>query len=139
MIDTQSSLKQRQASLLGIPAHGKPVALAPTKPNLNATKIRQRLVDRGYRSRTLDNLIKNFVQHASTSGVGRLDAWVHVTHYLALAEIVFGSSDKAARWLQRTTVHIEGATEAPIMMLSTREGSWQVEERLQQIRYGMYV
>lgn len=139
MIDVQSPTGQRQASLLGIPSSGSTEALAAIEAGLDTGMIKQHLVERGYSRDRLDQLIKSVEEGMRTSDVDTFDAWVHVTRYVALAEIVFGDPAKAAHWLQRDSVHIGGAPEAPIIMLATSEGAHQVEERSQQIRYGMYV
>ena len=56
-------------------------------------------------------------------------------HSVHVAEETFGSQEKAARWLRRPTVALDG--EAPLDLLDTSEGSRAVETLLGRIDHGL--
>jgi putative toxin-antitoxin system antitoxin component (TIGR02293 family) len=63
------------------------------------------------------------------------DRLVRVARVLAAAEETFGSQEKAAAWLRRSTVALAG--ERPLELLDTDEGSREVETLLGRINHGI--
>lgn len=63
------------------------------------------------------------------------DKAVRVASVTAMAEQVFGGSERAWRWLRKTRRRFDGKT--PIDMLATEAGSRLVEEMIAQIDDGM--
>ncbi|HUH41048.1 MAG TPA: antitoxin Xre/MbcA/ParS toxin-binding domain-containing protein [Castellaniella sp.] len=62
------------------------------------------------------------------------DRLFRAAHITAMAQIVFGNKEKAKRWLSKPKDRFSGAE--PLTMLSTVQGTRQVEEMLLQIAEG---
>jgi putative toxin-antitoxin system antitoxin component (TIGR02293 family) len=62
------------------------------------------------------------------------DRAVRVARITALAEEVFGSDEKAGRWLRKPKQRFDGRT--PLELLRTEAGARLVEEMLLQLDYG---
>ena len=63
------------------------------------------------------------------------DRLIRVARVIAAAESTFGSTEKAHRWLRRSTTALDG--DAPLELLDTSEGSRQVERLLLRIDHGL--
>lgn len=63
------------------------------------------------------------------------DRLFRVARVLAMAELIFGSREKAGDWLRRPTTPLDG--ERPLEMLDTDEGTRQVEALLGRIAHGI--
>ena len=66
--------------------------------------------------------------------VDESDRLFRSAHITAMAEAVFGEADKAKRWLSKPKERFSGLT--PMQMLTTQQGTTQVEEMLLQIAEG---
>jgi putative toxin-antitoxin system antitoxin component (TIGR02293 family) len=64
------------------------------------------------------------------------DKAVRVARITALAEQVFGESERAWRWLRKPKRNFDGKT--PIEMLGSEAGARLVEESVQQIDHGIF-
>lgn len=71
-------------------------------------------------------------QRLTVDESGRL---FRVVHIIATAEVMFGSDEKAKRWLTKPKIHFLG--QSPLAMLDTAEGTSRVEEMLIQISEGL--
>jgi putative toxin-antitoxin system antitoxin component (TIGR02293 family) len=63
------------------------------------------------------------------------DRVMRVQRISEMADRVFGSHDKAQRWLRSEIVALEGAR--PIDLLETETGAHEIEQELVRIDYGM--
>lgn len=63
------------------------------------------------------------------------DKMVRLARITALAEQVFGSDEKAGRWMRKAKRRFDGET--PLAMLATEAGARLVEEMLVQVDEGM--
>ncbi|PWB82891.1 MAG: toxin-antitoxin system antitoxin component family protein [Methylocystaceae bacterium] len=63
------------------------------------------------------------------------DRLMRVARVIAAAEAIFGSQEKASRWLRRSTTALDG--DSPISLLDTSEGCRQIERLLSMIDYGL--
>lgn len=68
--------------------------------------------------------------------VDESDRLFRAAHIIALAQALFGESEKAKRWLSKPKGRFAG--EAPFAMLTTTPGMCAVEEMLLQVAEGMY-
>jgi len=64
------------------------------------------------------------------------DKAVRVARITAMAEQVFGESERAWRWLRKPKRRFDGKT--PVEMLATEAGARLVEEMIVQIDYGLF-
>ena len=64
------------------------------------------------------------------------DKAVRVARITAMAEQVFGESERAWRWLRKPRRRFDGKT--PVEMLATEAGARLVEEMIVQIDYGLF-
>ena len=62
---------------------------------------------------------------------------LRVIRVLSLAEVVYGSRERALAWLRKPLARLGGRT--PLSLLKTDTGSRIVEELLVQIDEGMYI
>ncbi|WP_440466132.1 antitoxin Xre/MbcA/ParS toxin-binding domain-containing protein [Pseudomonas sp. YH-1] len=62
------------------------------------------------------------------------DRLFRLVHIKSMAEAIFGNTDKASRWLSRPKKRFSGM--APLHLLTTQQGTSQVEEMLIQIAEG---
>lgn len=67
--------------------------------------------------------------------VNQSDRLFRVVHITAMAEVLFESDEKARRWLSKPKTRFSG--KSPIAMLSTSQGTLQVEEVLIQLAEGL--
>jgi putative toxin-antitoxin system antitoxin component (TIGR02293 family) len=67
--------------------------------------------------------------------VDQSDRLFRVAHIIAMAEVLFASDEKARRWLSKPKTRFSG--HSPIAMLSTSQGTRQVEEVLIQLAEGL--
>ncbi|MNI84957.1 hypothetical protein D3C73_1419060 [compost metagenome] len=63
------------------------------------------------------------------------DRLFRLAHITAMAEVVFGDTHKAQRWLSKSKARFSG--ENPIALLSTSPGTRLVEEMLIQVAEGL--
>lgn len=81
--------------------------------------------------------VQRKIREATRLGADESDRLSRFVRLVALAEKVFGSKEKAQKWLQRPSQQLAGE-EAPIKLLDTDQGAQLVEERLMQIGYGLF-
>ncbi|MCU1736727.1 MULTISPECIES: antitoxin Xre/MbcA/ParS toxin-binding domain-containing protein [unclassified Pseudomonas] len=62
------------------------------------------------------------------------DRWFRAAHITAMADALFGNDEKAKRWLSKSKDRFSG--KSPMAMLSTIQGTRQVEEMLIQLAEG---
>lgn len=67
--------------------------------------------------------------------VDESDRLFRVIHIIAMAEAIFGEDEKARRWLSKSKSYFIG--NSPMAMLSTTQGTRQVEEVLIQLAEGL--
>lgn len=65
---------------------------------------------------------------------GESDRFFRVVHAVVLAELLFGSRDKAQRWLSKPKDRFSG--NSPLQMLTSTAGTWLVEELMTQLAEG---
>lgn len=78
--------------------------------------------------------LKSRISRDQPLTVDESDRFFRAAHITALAEAVFGSSEKAKRWLSKPKERFSGQT--PMALLTTQQGTSQVEEMLLQIAEG---
>lgn len=78
--------------------------------------------------------LKNRLTRGQSLTVDESDRLFRSAHIAALAEALFGDSAKARRWLTKPKERFAGKT--PVAMLSTIQGTRQVEEALVQLAEG---
>lgn len=79
--------------------------------------------------------LKTRIERAQPLTVEESDRFFRVAHITAMAEVVFGNWDKAKRWLSKPKERFAGLT--PMQILTTQQGTGQVEEMLLQIAEGL--
>lgn len=62
------------------------------------------------------------------------DRVFRIVHTLVMAELLFGSRDKAQRWLSKPKNRFAG--NSPLQMLTSTPGAWLVEELMLQLAEG---
>lgn len=88
----------------------------------------------------IDDVIlpRKTLSHRKTIGTltaEQSDRLLRAARVIAEAEETFGSKEKAAKWLRRTTTALGG--EKPLSLLDTTEGAHQVEMLLVRIGHGI--
>ncbi|WP_432780651.1 antitoxin Xre/MbcA/ParS toxin-binding domain-containing protein [Pseudomonas corrugata] len=78
--------------------------------------------------------LKNRVERDQPLTVEESDRFFRSAHITAMAEAIFGDADKANRWLAKPKERFSGLT--PRQLLTTQQGTSQVEEMLLQIAEG---
>lgn len=78
--------------------------------------------------------LKNRINRDQLLTVEESDRFFRVAHIHAMADAVFGESDKAKHWLSKPKVRFGGM--APMQLLTTQQGTNQVEELLLQLAEG---
>ena len=78
--------------------------------------------------------LKNRIERDQPLTVEESDRLFRSAHIAAMAEAIFGNSDKAKRWLSKPKERFAGLS--PMQMLTTQHGANQVEEMLLQIAEG---
>ncbi|SFU20290.1 antitoxin Xre/MbcA/ParS toxin-binding domain-containing protein [Pseudomonas marincola] len=79
--------------------------------------------------------LKNRINRDQLLTVEESDRFFRVAHIHAMADAVFGESEKAKHWLSKPKVRFGGM--APMQMLTTQQGTSQVEEMLLQLAKGV--
>lgn len=79
--------------------------------------------------------LKNDINRDQLLTVEESDRFFRVVHIHAMADAVFGESDKAKHWLSKPKVRFGGM--APMQLLTTQQGTNQVEELLLQLSEGL--
>lgn len=138
-----SAVIKRQSNILRTNASTREQLLQRINDGLSPSAV-DRVVDLGFDR----NLIYTLVSSRSTLqrrlktskplDADESDRLARITEIVAMAEDVFGEKAKAMSWLQRESVDLAGQG-APIRLLATSQGTDLVKERLEQIRYGMFV
>ena len=82
--------------------------------------------------RTLQRRIKN----DALLNLEESDRFERLKRISQLTDIVFGSREKAHRWLRKPNRSLEGAK--PIDLLVSETGAYKVQEVLGRIQFGMY-
>ena len=102
-----------------------------------------RFVSDGYASTSIvkvvgaPSTVQRKMKNDSLLSEAESDRLARVARVVALAEEMFGSAEKASKWMQRPTARMDRRG-TPLSMLDTDDGAKQVEEWLYQIGYGMY-
>ena len=78
--------------------------------------------------------LKTRIERDQPLTVEESDRLFRSAHITAMAEAVFGEADKAKRWLSKPKERFSGLT--PMQMLTTQQGTTQVEEMLLQVAEG---
>lgn len=79
--------------------------------------------------------LKKRLANGQRLSVNQIDRLFRVVHITAMAEVLFESDEKARRWLSKPKTRFSG--KSPISMLSTSQGTRQVEEMLVQLAEGL--
>jgi putative toxin-antitoxin system antitoxin component (TIGR02293 family) len=79
--------------------------------------------------------LKKRLANGQRLSVDQSDRLFRVAHITAMAEVLFESDEKARRWLSKPKTRFLG--QSPIAMLSTSQGTRQVEEVLIQLAEGL--
>lgn len=80
--------------------------------------------------------LKKRLANGQRLSVDQSDRLFRVAHITAMAEVLFESDEKARRWLSKPKTRFFG--KSPIAMLSTSQGTRQVEEVLIQLAEGLF-
>ncbi|WP_213875807.1 antitoxin Xre/MbcA/ParS toxin-binding domain-containing protein [Pseudomonas sp. dw_358] len=78
--------------------------------------------------------LKSRIERGQALTVDESDRLFRSAHISAMADVLFGNQEKARRWLSKPKDRFEGKT--PVAMLSTIQGTRQVEEMLLQLAEG---
>lgn len=78
--------------------------------------------------------LKNRIERDQPLTVEESDRLFRAAHISAMALAIFGDADKAKRWLSKPKERFAGLT--PMQLLTTQQGTSQVEEMLLQIAEG---
>ena len=142
--------RQHRARLLGLPEHatdvdvhshiinGIPVAhLARLLSNgdIDAHACEQITPALGQKQRPIDRITAPDASSDNRLSADESDRLFRVVHAIVVAEILFGSRDKAQRWLSKPKDKLSG--NSPIQMLTSTAGAWLVEELLTQLAEGL--
>jgi putative toxin-antitoxin system antitoxin component (TIGR02293 family) len=79
--------------------------------------------------------LKDRIERDQPLTVEESDRLFRSVHITAMAEAVFGNADKAKRWLSKPKEQLSGL--APMQLLTTQQGTRQVEEMLLQVAEGI--
>ncbi len=79
--------------------------------------------------------LKKRLANGQRLNLNQSDRLFRVAHITAMAEVLFESDEKAWRWLSKPKTRFSG--KSPIAMLSTSQGTRQVEEMLIQLAEGL--
>ncbi|HXE15047.1 MAG TPA: antitoxin Xre/MbcA/ParS toxin-binding domain-containing protein [Bryobacteraceae bacterium] len=108
-----------------------------------APSIIKRLVTLGLVRSEIDDIVipSRTLQHRRSRRekltIEESDRVLRVIRVLSLAEVVYGSRERALAWLRKPLARLGGRT--PLSLLKTDTGSRIVEELLVQIDEGMYI
>lgn len=145
MIDPNTPAGELEMEILGIDADTSAQVARAIEDGLDTQTIRRRLLERGYTPAILDEALNDDVEVVlpepvgpETRGIALSEVLLSLVYHIALAESVFGNTGKAAHWMQRETVQIGEFVGPPILMLRELNGDVAVNERLEQIRHGIY-
>lgn len=78
--------------------------------------------------------LRRRVEHDKLLTLEESDSFFRLAHIRSMAEAVFGSNDKASRWLSKPKKRLSGM--APLELLTTQQGTSLVEEMLFQVAEG---
>jgi len=108
--------------------HGLPVSAVQTLFDLGA-------IDANTRNRIipLTTLRRRLAQGQRLTKI-ESDRLFRVAHIIAMAQVLFDDAEKAKRWLKKSKASLSGRS--PIAMLSTMQGTRQVEEMLVRLGEG---
>lgn len=141
--------RRRRARLLGLPEHatdadvhahimkGIPVAqLAKLLSNgdIDAHAREQITPGPGQKEPPVEQMAAPDASPDDRLSADESDRLFRVVHTLVVAEILFGSRDKALRWLSKPKDRFSG--NSPLQMLTSTAGAWLVEELLTQLAEG---
>ena len=141
--------RQRRARLLGLPEHasdvdvhshiinGIPVAHLATllrNGEIDAHACEQITPALGKKQRPTDRITAPDASPDNRLSADESDRLFRVVHTIVVAEILFGSRDKAQRWLSKPKDRLSGRS--PMQMLTSTAGAWLVEELLTQLAEG---
>ena len=141
--------RQRRARLLGLPEHstdvdvhshiikGIPVAHLATllrNGEIDAHACEQITPALGKKQRPTDRITAPDASPDNRLSADESDRLFRVVHAIVVAEILFGSRDKAQRWLSKPKDRFSG--NSPMQMLTSTAGAWLVEELLTQLAEG---
>lgn len=132
---------ERAISFIG---HGKGAFYLPdlVEEGIPARNI-GRFVKAGYARSSIiqvvgaPSTVERKIKQRSRLNVSESDRLARMARIIALAEDVFGDAAKARHWLQRPTHRLDGHP-TPLSLLRTDAGTQQVEQWLEQIRYGVF-
>ncbi|WP_459705645.1 antitoxin Xre/MbcA/ParS toxin-binding domain-containing protein [Stutzerimonas marianensis] len=88
----------------------------------------------GPRERPTDQVPTSGATQNDRLSADESDRLFRVAHTLVVAEILFGSRDKAQRWLSKPKDRFSG--NSPLQMLPSTAGAWLVEELMSQLAEG---
>ena len=140
MAAIKARANERADALIGLDKRDCRAAIDATRRGLPIEGL-DRLVQTGrLTSAELDRVVLPRKTLSHRRKIGSLtpeqsDRLVRVVRVISAAEETFGSQEKAARWLRRPTVALDG--EAPLDLLDTSEGSRAVETLLGRIDHGL--
>jgi putative toxin-antitoxin system antitoxin component (TIGR02293 family) len=140
MAAIEARANERADALIGLDKRDRRAAIDATRRGLPIEGL-DRLVQTGrLTSAELDRVVLPRKTLSHRRKIGSLtpeqsDRLVRVVRVISAAEETFGSQEKAARWLRRPTVALDG--EAPLDLLDTSEGSRAVETLLGRIDHGL--
>lgn len=141
--------RRRRARLLGLPEHatdvdvhshiikGIPVthlAKLLRSGDIDAHACEQITPALGQKQRPTDRITAPDASPDNRLSADESDRLFRVVHAIVVAEILFGSRDKAQRWLSKPQDRFSG--NSPIQMLTSTAGAWLVEELLTQLAEG---
>lgn len=133
---------ERQGALLDLKVHTDADLISAVRKGICAETI-VKLSHLGYNLQSIVEIVgarstvHRKIKDTSRLGTDESDRLSRLGRVVALAEKVFGSKEKAQKWLQRPSRQLAGE-EAPIKLLDTDQGAQVVEERLKQIGHGMF-
>lgn len=138
-----SAMHQQIAGWLGIqPAETDEEMLAAVEQRFPASSI-ARLIGLGLTRSEIDALVipLRTLQHRRSRRekltLEESDRVMRVVRLLSLAELVYGSRERALAWLRRPLARL--GKRAPLDLMKTNTGARRVEEMLVQIDEGMFV
>lgn len=142
--------RQRRARLLGLPEHasdvdvhshiikGIPVAQLEKllrNGDIDAHACEQIMPALGQKQRPTDRITAPEASPDNRLSADESDRLFRVVHAIVVAESLFGSRDKAQRWLSKPKNRFSG--HSPMQMLTSTAGAWLVEELLTQLAEGV--
>ncbi|PWY36400.1 antitoxin Xre/MbcA/ParS toxin-binding domain-containing protein [Pseudomonas sp. RW409] len=104
-----------------------------------AARLRRLVDDEVFTSLDLSQIIslrtlRKRIKNDRPLTIEESDRLFRLAHIRSMAEVIFGNTDKASRWLSKPKKRFSGM--APLHLLTTQQGTSQVEEMLIQIAEG---